>query len=88
MRLWEAEVLRRHIGGVSIQSRWLEGVARRRIAWAHCRLARLLIREGKMPEALEELKKAVASFPCHPLVWTGLARCALTRGELARASLR
>jgi hypothetical protein len=85
MRRWEAEVLRREVNRGELKRGWREGVARRRLGWAHCRLGRLLAREGEMEGAVEELEQAVNLFRCHPVAWAALARCALGRWVHAEA---
>ena len=79
MRRWEGEVVRRALEGGDLGGRWLEGVGRRRLAWAHGRLGRLLAREGEIKGAIMELRESVNLFPYNPLVWTSLVRCALAR---------
>lgn len=75
MRQWEAEVMRRAMqrDGESSAGR---GIARRRLAWAHCRLGRLLLRQGEAESARPELRLALSLAPLHPVVWGSLARCA------------
>jgi hypothetical protein len=83
MRRQEAEVVRRALGRLAPGA--VRGVARRRLAWAHGRLGRLLVAEGKIDTAMAELRKSMELFPCHPLVWTALLRCAVARRGLAGA---
>jgi glycosyltransferase involved in cell wall biosynthesis len=85
MRRWEGEVVRRALEGGGLGGRWLEGVGRRRLAWAHGRLGRLLAREGEIKGAITELRESVNLFPYNPLVWTSLVRCALARRGWAGA---
>jgi len=83
MRAWEAEVIRRAMGRNGGQS-GLRAVARRRLAWAHCRLGRLHMRRGRIESAVPELKQALSLSPFHPVVWGSLARCALAGRDPAR----
>ncbi len=83
MRRQEAAVVRRALGRLAPGS--VRDVARRRLAWAHGRLGRLLAGEGKIDTAIAELKESMELFPCNPLVWTALLRCAVARRGLARA---
>jgi len=85
MRSWEVEVVSRALARGGLGGRWLEGVARRRLAWAHCRLGRVLAREGEREQAVQELKQAMRAFRCHPVVWGALTRCVLSGGALAGA---
>jgi glycosyltransferase involved in cell wall biosynthesis len=82
MRVWEVEVVGRALKRRDRGGRWPRGaawrrVARRRLAWAHCRLGRLLAREGEREEAVQELKRAMRIFPYHPVVWGTLTRFVL-----------
>ncbi len=86
MRAWEVEVLERAAGRLGSDGLRLRGVARRRLAWAHCRLARMLARMGDRERGAEEIRRAVGSLPYHPAVWGALARCAL--GGCAPAGAR
>jgi len=83
MRSWEGEVLRRTLAR-GLPPR-LHGVARRRLAWSHVRLGRLLARAGETELAREELGEAMALWRCNPAAWVGVMRCALDRRTLARA---
>jgi glycosyltransferase involved in cell wall biosynthesis len=83
MRSWEGEVLRRTLAR-GLPPR-LHGVARRRLAWSHVRLGRLLARAGETELAREELGEAMALWRCNPAAWAGVMRCALDRRTLARA---
>lgn len=85
MRFWEVEVLRRALARGGLGGRWLEGVARRRLAWAHCRLGRVLARDGERELAMQQLKQAMCAFRYHPVVWAALTRCTLSGGALAGA---
>lgn len=83
MRSWEGEVLRRALArGLPAP---LQGVARRRLAWSHVRLGRLLARAGETELAREEFGEAMALWWCHPAAWAGVMRCALGKRALARA---
>jgi len=84
MRGCEAEVLRRGLARGSIAGDRLRGVARRRMAWAHCRQGRALLRVGRTGQAEKELREAISLSPLQPLAWTGLARCRLTRFAVSR----
>ena len=84
MRGCEAEVLRRGLARGSISGDRLRALARRRIAWAHCRQGRALLRAGRTGQAEKELREAISLFRLQPLAWTGLARCRLTRFALSR----
>ncbi len=85
MRFCEAEVMTRALRRGRLAGRWEEGVARRRLAWAHCRIGRRLAREGDRQRCLRELKQAKGLLPYHPAVWGALARCALAARALAGA---
>jgi hypothetical protein len=85
MRRFEADVLRRALARGALRSRLLEGVARRRLAWAHGRMGRLLAGEGKFETAIAELKESMDLFACNPVVWMSLLRCLVARRALARA---
>jgi len=83
MRFWEGEVLRRALArGLP---RRLEGVARRRLAWAHVRLGRMLARAAETEAAREEFREAMALWRCNPVAWAGTMGCALAASALARA---
>jgi glycosyltransferase involved in cell wall biosynthesis len=83
MRSWEGEVLRRALArGLPAN---LQGVARRRLAWSHVRLGRLLARAGETELAREEFREAMVLWRCNPAAWAGVMRCALGKGTLARA---
>jgi hypothetical protein len=82
MRYWEGEVLRRALAR-GLPSRWLRGVVRRRLAWSHVRLGRLLAGRGEVGRAREEFKEAMDLFRWSPLAWAGLIRSALARGTPA-----
>jgi hypothetical protein len=79
------EVVSRALARGGLGGRWLEGVARRRLAWAHCRFGRVLAREGEREQAVQQLKQAMRAFRCHPVVWGALTRCALSGRALAGA---
>jgi glycosyltransferase involved in cell wall biosynthesis len=85
MRFWEAEVVSRALARGGLGGRWLEGVARRRLAWARCRLGRALARRGEREKAVQELKQAMRAFRYHPVVWGALTRCVLAGRALAGA---
>jgi glycosyltransferase involved in cell wall biosynthesis len=74
MREWEAKVVELALCRGTLRGRWVRGVARRRLAWAHARLGRLLAREGDASRALAELRQSLRLFPYSPLVWTFLLR--------------
>jgi len=74
MRRWEAQVIGRVLEG---EEEALHGLARRRLAWAHCRLGRGLLREQEPRQAAQALWQSFALFPLNPLTWGALARCAL-----------
>jgi hypothetical protein len=83
MRSWEGEVLRRALArGLPAN---VQGIARRRLAWSHVRLGRLLARAGETELAREEFGKAMALCRCNPAAWVGVMRCALGKRALARA---
>jgi hypothetical protein len=79
MRQWEATVVERALHRGDLRGRWVRGVARRRLAWAHLRRGRLLAREGDTGRALGALQQSLNLFPCSPLVWASLVRRALDR---------
>jgi hypothetical protein len=83
MRSWEGEVLRRALKRGLPPT--LQGVTRRRLAWSHVRLGRLLARAGETELAREEFREAMALWRCNPAAWAGVMRCALDKGTLARA---
>ncbi len=85
MRAWEGEVVRRVLAREAGAGP-LRGVACRRLAWAHCRLGRGLLRGGETEEAIHELKQAIALWPLQVVAWAGLARCALARRAVAGAA--
>jgi len=84
MRSWEAEVVRRAREREGARGR-LRGVARRRLAWAHCRLGRALLREGRTAGAAQALRASVQLHPLALLAWAGLARCWIGKHRLAGA---
>ncbi len=84
MRWCEGKVVRRALDRGGPVGWWLEGVGRRRLAWAHGRLGRLLVRGGDIEQARAELRESVSLFPCNPLVWAALARCALAGRAMAK----
>ncbi len=84
MRHFEAEVLRRALARGALHGGLLRGVGRRRLAWAHGRMGRLLAGEGKLEMAIAELKESMDLFPCNPVVWAALLRCAVVKRALAR----
>jgi glycosyltransferase involved in cell wall biosynthesis len=83
MRCWEGEVLRRALKrGLPPK---LQAAARRRLAWSHVRLGRLLARAGETELAREEFREALALWRCNPAAWAGMVRCARRpAGALAR----
>jgi len=92
MRRWEVEVLHRYVAGPcpSGDTAWvararpaggLESAARRRLAWARCRLGGALLREGRLAAAAEALRTSVRENPLGLLAWARLAQCRLGRGE-------
>lgn len=83
MRRWEAQVIGRVLEG---EEAALHGLARRRLAWAHCRLGRGLLREQKPGQAVQVLWQSLALNPLNPLTWGALARCALQHLAVAGAS--
>ena len=85
MRRWEGEVVRRALERGGPGGRWLEGVGRRRLAWAHGRLGRLLAKEGEIEGAVEELRESVNLFPYNPLIWGALVRWVLAGRAVAGA---
>jgi glycosyltransferase involved in cell wall biosynthesis len=76
MRWWEGEVLRRALAR-GLPDRRLEGIARRRLAWSHLRLGRLLSGVGESDLAKEQFREATALCRWSPLAWLGLVRCGL-----------
>lgn len=84
MRQREAEVIRRALGRRCLAVKSLQGVGRRRLAWAHGRLGRLLAGEGKIEAAIAELRESMELFPLNPVVWAALLRCVFARRVLAR----
>ena len=85
LRRREAEVIGRALERGAVAGKGLGGVARRRMAWAHCRLGRRLLREGNMEGAARELRESLSLFVGNPVTWGALARCALARRALAEA---
>jgi glycosyltransferase involved in cell wall biosynthesis len=83
MRRWEARVVAQVMAG---EERELQGVARRRLAWAQCRLGRGLLREQTPGPAAQALRQSLALFPLNPLTWGALARCALHQLAMAGAA--
>ncbi len=83
MRRREAEVLRRALARGLLAARSLQGAGRRRLAWAHGRLGRLLAREGKIDAAIRELRESMHLFPYNPVVWATLVRCVFARRAMA-----
>ncbi len=86
MRQAEAEVMRRALGTLSANSR-LQAVARRRLAWAHCREARSQLREGDFEAAREALRASLMQNSFHPLAWMTGASARLKRRELGLGRL-
>jgi glycosyltransferase involved in cell wall biosynthesis len=60
----------------------LASAARRRLAWARCRLGGALLREGRLAAAAEALRTSVRENPLGLLAWARLAQCRLARREL------
>ena len=81
MRRWEAEVLRRAAPRAT-SDRWLRGIARRRLAWAQCRLGRALLAAGRSHAAFPWLKASLNANPLCLPSWGALARCFLTQRPL------
>lgn len=84
MRYREGEVLRRALAR-GLPGRWLRSVARRRLAWSHARLGRLMAGRGEIDRAREEFREAMDLFRCSPLAWAGLMQCAVAARAPARA---
>jgi len=78
MRRWEGEVVQRALARDGLGT-WARGVGRRRLAWCHARLGRLLLRRREIREARAELRESMELFPFNPVVWTALARCLFAR---------
>jgi len=76
MRRWEAQVVSRLLEEAP-ENRWLRGVAHRRLAWAHCRLGRALLRAGEPQQAIAVLRRSLSRYPLHLPAWSALVRCAL-----------
>jgi glycosyltransferase involved in cell wall biosynthesis len=74
MRSWEVQVLRRVVARAAAGDSWPPGLARRRLAWAHCRLGRQLLRDGRPAQALRQLKQSLSLFPLQPLAWGAALR--------------
>jgi glycosyltransferase involved in cell wall biosynthesis len=79
MRRWEASVVERTLRRGGLRGRWVRGVARRRVAWAHLRLGRLLARRGYRERALGEMRESLALAPYNPLTWLSLLRWGFAR---------
>jgi glycosyltransferase involved in cell wall biosynthesis len=77
MRRWECEVLVR----ARVRGRLAEAAptACRRLAWAHARLGRLLVREGEVAQGQEELRRSMGLFVWNPVVWAATLRCLAAR---------
>jgi glycosyltransferase involved in cell wall biosynthesis len=84
MREWEVEVLCRELSRCGARRRGA-GLLHRRLAWAHCRLGRLLARRGDTARATEELRRSMALLPYNPMTWCSLLRCLLAHGAPAGA---
>ena len=86
MRGWEVEVVRRAMARGPRCGR-AQRVARRRLAWAHYRLGRALLREGRRGAGVEALRASVHLDPLGALAWARLARCWLStrRGDPQRS---
>jgi len=82
MREGEVQVLRRELSRCAAGACGL-GALRRRLAWAHCRVGRLVARAGETARAVEELRRSMALFPYNPMTWCSLLRCALAQREPA-----
>ncbi len=87
MRRWEAVVIERALARGEAGDWWLRGVGRRRLAWAHGRLGRILVRCGETQQAWEELRESMNLFRFNPVVWAAWARCALAMHIPARVKL-
>ena len=84
MRRWEAVVIERALARGEASDWWLRGVGRRRLAWAHGRLGRILVRCGETQRAWEELRESMSLFRFNPVVWAAWARCAFVMHIPAR----
>jgi len=84
MRAHEVEVIRRARERVQEDAR-LDGIARRRLAWAHGRLGRLLARRGEPKRALSEIATSLSLFRLNPIIWGTAARCKVAGGAPAKA---
>ncbi len=73
MRRWEAEVVGRAMERGRLSGR-LRGGAQRRLAWAHYRLGRALLQEGRGGAGVEALKAAVHLDPLGVLAWARLGQ--------------
>lgn len=85
MRIWEAAVLARLLARKALRPR-LQGTARRRLSWAHYRLARSLLRAGDRAGASEEFRRSLCLNPFLAIAWQGAARCALASRAAAGAA--
>lgn len=74
LRRCETEVLGRALAR-GLPNPALETVTKRRLAWAHLRLGRLLQVRGELVAAFQEFSCAMRLFPYHPMTWLGLAQC-------------
>ncbi|MBN1462023.1 MAG: hypothetical protein JXA57_21030, partial [Armatimonadetes bacterium] len=73
MRRWECVVLNKALarGGLGTAG----PTVRRRLAWAHARLGRLLLRQGEMERGYRELRQSINFFAWNPVVWASATHC-------------
>lgn len=81
MRYWEARVVARVLE--EDPGWWLRSVARRRLAWAQCRLGRARLREQLPQEAAQAVWQSLRLYRWHFPAWSALVRCALRDGGVA-----
>lgn len=84
MRSCEVQVLRRLLAGAAGDC-WPAGPARRRLAWAHCRLGRQFLRDRRPAQALRQLRESLSLFPLQPLAWEAALRSVAACRTLAEA---